>query len=298
MLGSALHIPVALDAIAERVGRADNALGWWITHASANSKRSADELADEVKWHLEVAYGQLLLLAEVLQLPVFHAEIRRTFDLAQRDNMFKLVYDGGENESNSWSMQARRYLAIIRAVFASDSGHTITKDLESILRSSTYSITDRRVFGATPQNESEVHLRIECVLRSLFPVLLHKPRLAKPIKNFEPDTGIPSLQTLIEYKFVSDEVVVGQIADELLADTRGYVSREWKSFIYVIYETKRFQPEEAWRQLFRECGVGSNTSLIVICGETPSPSSRPAGTKVAKPTNMSRATSRSKKPRP
>jgi len=59
---------------------------------------------------------------------------------------------------------------------------------------------------------------------------------------------------------------VGPIADQLLADTRGYRSREWTSFVYVIYETERFKSEAQWRELLRQCGVESSAGVVVLSG--------------------------------
>jgi hypothetical protein len=60
---------------------------------------------------------------------------------------------------------------------------------------------------------------------------------------------------------------VGSIADQVLADTRGYASKDWRHFIYVIYETNRFRPEKDWIQLLRQSGVTENTMIIVLSGE-------------------------------
>src|SRR5260221_427705 len=146
---------------------------------------------------------------------------------------------------------------------------TVSKDFIDIHRATQYSITDEKCFPSPPANENEVHARIEAVLRCVFPDLLHKPPIAKQIKNFQPDTGLPSIHTLIEYKFMADAGEEKRIAEEVLADTRGYVSEEWTKFIYVIYETKRIKPESHWKQLLRTSGLESNTEVIVISGEPP-----------------------------
>jgi hypothetical protein len=104
-------------------------------------------------------------------------------------------------------------------------------------------------------------------LKCVFPDLKHKPTLTKQIKNFEPDTGIPSIETLIEYKFLSRREDIATIADEVLADTRGYTSRDWNRFLYVIYETNRIRPEKDWNQLLRQSGVPENTTIVVLGGE-------------------------------
>ncbi|MBN1293922.1 MAG: hypothetical protein JXB48_18940, partial [Candidatus Latescibacteria bacterium] len=144
-----------------------------------------------------------------------------------------------------------------------------TKDLLQIIRDIHYVITDTTIYKSVPGCENDVHIRIEAILKCVFPDLKRKPRLTKHIKNFEPDTGIPSLQTLIEYKYLSRQQEIGSIADQLLADTRGYTSKDWSNFIYVIYETKRFRPEKDWNLFLRESEVPSNTTVVVLSGESP-----------------------------
>jgi hypothetical protein len=157
----------------------------------------------------------------------------------------------------------------VEATFGLPKETSVTKDVVQILRATQYSITDKSCFQHSPASETEVHVRVEAVLRCVFPDLLHKPSITKQIKNFQPDTGLPSIGTLIEYKFMADHGEEKRIADEVLADTRGYVSNEWKRFIYVIYETKRIKPEGQWRQLLRDSGIKSDTEIIVISGEEP-----------------------------
>jgi len=141
------------------------------------------------------------------------------------------------------------------------------KQLAEIIRRTQYFLTDKTLFPDVPKNERDVHMRVEGVLKCVFPDLNHKPTLTKQIKNFEPDTGIPSMETLIEYKFLSRAEDVSMIADQVLADTRGYVSNGWSRFIYVIYETNRFRPEDQWIRFLKESGVPKTTAILVISGE-------------------------------
>ena len=143
----------------------------------------------------------------------------------------------------------------------------VISEVASIIEASLYSITDRKIFESPPCGEKEVHDRIEAVLKCVFPDLKHKPSISKPIKNFIPDTGLPSVKTLIEYKFISNNTDAKRVSDEVLADTRGYFSKEWDKFIYVIYETVRIKPESEWNNLLLECNVPDNTKIIVLCGE-------------------------------
>jgi uncharacterized protein YcgL (UPF0745 family) len=72
---------------------------------------------------------------------------------------------------------------------------------------------------------------------------------------------------LIEYKYVENKDDVKRVSDELLADTRGYVSNEWKQIICVVYETARIEPERKWQQHLRDCGLSENVGIIVLRGE-------------------------------
>ncbi len=173
-----------------------------------------------------------------------------------------------------WGGKLYRYIRAMEATFGQPKATSVTKDVVQILRATQYSITDKNCFENSPANETDVHVRVEAVLRCVFPDLLHKPSIAKQIKNFQPDTGLPSIGTLIEYKFMADQGEEKRIADEVLADTRGYISDEWKNYIYVIYETKRIKPESHWRQLLRDSGIKSDTEIIVISGEEPQGHSR------------------------
>src|SRR5262249_51668965 len=97
--------------------------------------------------------------------------------------------------------------------------------------------------------------------------LKRKPALTKPIKNFEPDTGIPSTKTLIEYKFVTTKAEAKRVVDEILTDTSGYRSPQWRSLLFVIYETQRVLPEEEWLELLKECELEENHDVIVLSGD-------------------------------
>jgi hypothetical protein len=161
----------------------------------------------------------------------------------------------------------RRFSRVIAAFYPREEQTKITKDLLQIIRDIHYVITDVALFRSIPANENDVHIRIEGILKCVFPDLKHKPTLTKQIKNFEPDTGIPSIETLIEYKFLSRKEDISIIADEILADTRGYTSRDWSRFLYVIYETNRFRTEKDWNELLRQSGVSENTTAVVLSGE-------------------------------
>lgn len=214
--------------------------------------------------YLEKAFIQVLVLLERLDLPRTYAKLEAVYNEA-RSNLSKgSIYDG--EPSLHWPQALYCYIDAIADAENVSVPHEITRDLESIIRRSVYSITDESAFGSLPAKESDVHERIEAVLKCVFGDLITKPSFTKPLKNFEPDTGIPSLKTLIEYKFVKTKAEVKIISDQLLADTRGYTSPDWQRFLYVVYETKRLTPETKWIDHFRKCGIGDEASIIVLSG--------------------------------
>jgi hypothetical protein len=173
-----------------------------------------------------------------------------------------------------WPEKLRAFVRALNRTSGKLHSNTVTKDVNEILRSCEYIITDRKIFSQLPACELDVHTRIEGILRAVFPDLRTKPQIDKPIKNFQPDTGLPSIKTLIEYKYVETKADVKRVSDELLADTRGYVSREWNQIICVVYETGRIESERKWKLHLRECGLTESVDIIVIRGEVPAKISR------------------------
>lgn len=79
----------------------------------------------------------------------------------------------------------------------------------------------------------------------------------QPLPNINPDpTGSP--------KFLSKKVDVPLIADQILTDTRGYTSKDWNRFLYVIYETNRFRTEKDWNLFLEQSSVPKNTTVVVL----------------------------------
>jgi hypothetical protein len=240
---------------------------------------------EDADWHVESAFVKMRLFLEAAGL----LENLKTFQRLEATARKSFGANEWAEEIGEsylvWGSKLRQYLQAVEIMLAEPQGQRITKDVIQILRATQYSITDRSCFSRSPMNESEVHIRIEAVLRCVFPDLIHKPRVTKQIKNFEPDTGIPSIRTLIEYKFIANRGDEKRIAEEVLADTRGYVSKDWDQFVYAIYETKRIRPENHWVQLLRDSGVGDNTNAVVISGEEPRHAGR--GTRSKAPRKLS-----------
>lgn len=225
----------------------------------------------EPSWLIEMCFLQLLAIAEAIGLTEFRRIIRLEYYKA-KNSKEGFLKSGRTPDGDPYSRTLsiiRRFFLALESFFPENIQTRVTKDLLQIIRDIHYVITDKILFRTIPANENDVHMRIEGILKCVFPDLKHKPAITKQIKNFEPDTGILSIETLIEYKFLSRKEDISIIADQVLADTRGYTSRDWKNFLYVIYETNRFRTEKDWNQFLIQSGVPNNTSIVVLSGEPP-----------------------------
>ena len=221
----------------------------------------------QIEYYIKSAFIHTLVLLDKFNLSRTYEQVSGIFNKAEKEGFIETRM-GVDEPYLEWSAEIYNFLEAIGNGFnVHPFSNLISKDIISVLRATLYSITDKNIFSKPPRNEKEVHSRIEAVIKCIFPDLKHKPSINKPIKNFEPDTGLPSVRTLIEYKYISKQQDAKRISDEVLADTRGYFSREWERFIYVIYETLRVKPETEWIQLLRESGVSDSTQIIVLSGE-------------------------------
>ncbi len=222
-------------------------------------------------WVMERCFIKLLAIIESLGLPRLYEMVLSDYSRTKEaEGGFLATESTPDGEPISAVLvRLRWFLSAVGQFFPEDAPTIVTKDLLQIVRDIHYTITDTALFPKVPESERDVHVRIEGILRCVFPDLKHKPTLTKPIKNFEPDTGIQSIGTLIEYKYLARKEDAAIIADQILADTRGYASKDWSSFVYVIYETKRFKREKEWIELLRQSGVPESTTVVVLSGEPP-----------------------------
>ena len=257
------NIEDALSSIRDSINEADRLFE---EYAWTNKGHDAG-LLNLFEYYMDQAFLELRVLLEAKGLPDFLAQVRAEHAKASTEpGLIKTTLDG--DPYSPWTARLRLILQAIESTFSEAAISRVTKDVIDIVRATQYSITDAECFGAPPNSEREVHARIEAVLKCVFADVRHKPRIAKPIKNFDADTGLPSIQTLIEYKFVASQPDVKRVSEEVLADTRGYVSRDWTRFLFVVYETKRLQPESTWNALLKEIGVLPTTQIVVLCAES------------------------------
>ncbi len=261
-----LNIESTIAAVRSSVSKAEHS-----TEVRARREEGgADDWFHEyqVAQSLAVAFEQLMVLADGLGLRGTYREIRkcRNEALKYSDGLSTFDTDPDGEVHLRAAGGLRRLVSSLEAAYGLSS-RVVSKDLVEVLQASEYAITDPSCFPHPPASEADVHHRIEAVLKCVFPKLQTNPPIPKPIKNFKPDTGLPSVRTLVEYKFVQSKDDLSRVADEILADTRGYISRDWDNFIFVIYETRRLKGEKDWNDLLRECGTAWHTRAVVIRGE-------------------------------
>lgn len=222
---------------------------------------------DVAEYYVELAFIELLVVIEHLGLDATYQKVDLMYQTAKEEGFLQSKM-GPEEPYLVWCGKIRMYVDGIAGVHGlGESSASEIRDLKSILKRALYFICDTSLFPHLPGNEADVHDRLEGVLKCHYHDLKRKPSLSKPIKNFEPDTGIPSSKTLIEYKFVSTKAEAKRVVDEILADASGYRSPHWKNLLYVIYEEHRVMPEEQWTSLLKECELGSNYDAIVLSGD-------------------------------
>jgi len=221
-----------------------------------------------ITYYIEKTFTELLILLESLGLKNTYSIVQKLYKEAKGSkNSFNASAMGIDEPYLIWPEKLNDYIDAIGNVYNVEADDIIKpSSLIEVLRHAVYPITDTNVFEGPPKNERELHLRLEAILKCVFPDLIHEPSLSKPIKNFRPDSGIPSLRTLIEYKYISNQKGAKRIVDEVLADRAAYKSRDWKTFLFVIYETRRIRHEKEWKQLIKESDVSKNTDVIVLSG--------------------------------
>ncbi|MBK8067251.1 MAG: hypothetical protein IPK27_06395 [Rhodanobacteraceae bacterium] len=260
----AVDIKASLNSITETLREAESAaLHSYYCDIDSNERSESEEVG---RYLVERAFIELMVLSEALGLEKTRSEILRTLDQAKTGDLI-LSKMGSEEPFLVWCSKASQFVQSIASVHGIDeSNFSATIDLKAVLRRTEYVICDRSLFGSVPTKEADVHDRIEAILKCQYPDLKRKPTLSKPIKNFEPDSGIPSIRTLIEYKFVTSKAEAKRVVEEILADTRGYRSPSWSSILFVIYESTRVFPEDEWKSLLKECELTPSNDVIVLSG--------------------------------
>jgi REase_DpnII-MboI len=149
-----------------------------------------------------------------------------------------------------------------KGVLGEDSADIRT--LEYILRS-TQQILEAR--GVVPTKELDIKRVLHDHLESTFPDYSREIKLPKGLKSFVPDGAIPSLEVLIEVKFVDSKRKMAPIFSGIMEDLSGYGgSRDWTRYYSVVYQTEPFVNEIRFDRSLRLSGNAGSWKPIVVVG--------------------------------
>ena len=239
---------------------------------------SEDEIDKEIaKEELDYAVLNFIVLLEQYPEHITLLEEARKLLTSSREEPLKAKVLQGEAYLD-WPFQLRNLINIFRSLHIPEGKTESDKNTDLLLETinrSEYYITQADIFNSAPNNEKDVHVRIEGLLRCIYNDLLTKPSISKPIKSFEPDSGIPSLKTLIEYKYITSRSQGKEIVDQVLADISGYQSNEYDNYVFVIYETERFFPKADWDRMIESCNPQNRIECVVIKGFASPKKARP-----------------------
>ena len=100
------------------------------------------------------------------------------------------------------------------------------------------------------KKEIDLHYFVEAFLRPLGLGLTHKPKVPGVRSGREPDTGIPSLNLLIEYKYMRRRVEYERIKKAIAEDIVLYLKPPWRDLFFVIYQSDNFFGQAVWQAEF------------------------------------------------
>lgn len=124
-------------------------------------------------------------------------------------------------------------------------------------------------FNYEVSNEAELDRFAETILRGMYPELNSNPSINLPISHTLPDSGIPNLKLLIEYKYIRSESDFSEhTRDEMQADVRNWAgTEEWTGLIFCVYQQRSFFSEESIREtLIKDSTTFKHLSVVLITG--------------------------------
>jgi len=173
-------------------------------------------------------------------------------------------------EHDAVGSKAFDYLdAVIDGIRAIGSGSVEKSDdqgerqqLERLLERTAYILQRRNV---VPKKESEIQRVMDEYLESMYGAEYRRQfSIPGVVKNFRPDSGIRSLETVIEFKLAKDVDGLKAATSGLFEDASGYkASNDWKRYYSVIYMTGAYGTREQLLAEFDRAGMIDWTPILV-----------------------------------
>lgn len=123
-----------------------------------------------------------------------------------------------------------------------------------------------KLFKGIPSSEMDIQNVMHPILEGFFGAEFHKnPPISQSIKSYEPDCGIKSIGTAVEFKFVDTEQELKTAMDGIYTDLSGYSgSKDWTQFISVFYMTDSFRSNKAIEEDIISKSQGKWLPVLVI----------------------------------
>lgn len=113
--------------------------------------------------------------------------------------------------------------------------------------------------------EGDLDALAEGLLLPLYPDLNPNPSLTLPESYRMPDSAIPSLNILLEYKFITKKADVRKVIDEMQADIRNYAQEPWKHLLFVVGQNEPFTTKERVNETIqKEPSSFDSINLVLI----------------------------------
>lgn len=115
------------------------------------------------------------------------------------------------------------------------------------------------------QDEGSMDALIEAFLIPIYPDLNSNPSLTLPEGSRQPDSVIPSISLIFEYKFLKSKNEIGKIIDEIQADIRNYAHSDWKYLYIIIGMNKAYSTKEKFEKtLLKEPTSFKGIKIILL----------------------------------
>lgn len=134
--------------------------------------------------------------------------------------------------------------------------------LEKLLDRTAYIVQKR---SSVPKKEKDIQCVMDEYLECIYGADYHRQfSIPGVVKNFRPDSGIRSLETVIEFKFADSQEELKTATAGLFEDAAGYkASKDWRRFYSVIYMTGAYGTKEQLLADFGRTGMVDWTPILV-----------------------------------
>lgn len=156
------------------------------------------------------------------------------------------------------------WLNKIKAAYGIKSGTSARRALLRHLLGQTREIV--ALFDLVPGKEQDVKARVRDVVRLVFPDLTGAV-VPRTFTTFKGDFGVPSLQTVVEFKYTATEGETKTFMGGLFEDMKGYSgSREWREFVAVVYIADEHANVPSLRAGWDAAHVDEGWDLVTVVG--------------------------------